>query len=67
LSELKMIKKVKEFLRDSWFEVKKVVFPNRDEVIGSTKVVIVAVLMVAVFLGVVDIFLSKLVAYLFKY
>jgi preprotein translocase subunit SecE len=42
-------------------EMKKVVFPSREEVIGSTKVVLVLVLIIAVFLGVIDQLLSKFV------
>jgi len=38
-----------------------VVFPSRDEVIGSTKVVLVLVLIVAAFLGVIDQLLTKIV------
>ena len=56
-----MFKKIKEFLSDVKLEVKKVAFPSRDELLGSTWVVIVTVLVMAVFLGFVDIGLSKLV------
>lgn len=53
--------KVKEFFREVKVEIKKVVYPSKDELIGSTWVVIVAVIVVSVFLGVVDLGLSKLV------
>jgi preprotein translocase subunit SecE len=57
-----MINKIKIFLKEVKIELKKVVFPNRDEVIGSTKVVIVTVLIISVFLGMVDLGLTKLVS-----
>lgn len=56
-----MLNRIKEFFREVKVEVKKVVFPSKDELIGSTWVVIVTVLVVSLFLGVVDIGLSKLV------
>jgi preprotein translocase subunit SecE len=56
-----MIKRIKEFLREVKIEIKKVVFPSKDELIGSTWVVIVVVLIISVFLGIVDLGLSKIV------
>ncbi len=57
-----MFGKIKEFLREVKIELKKVVFPSKDEVIGSTKVVIVLVVMIALFLGTVDMLLTKFIA-----
>jgi preprotein translocase subunit SecE len=56
-----MINKVKEFFREVKVEVKKVVFPAREELIGSTWVVIITVIIISFFLGIVDLGLSKLV------
>jgi preprotein translocase subunit SecE len=56
-----MLNKIKDFFREVKVEVKKVVFPSKDELIGSTWVVIITVLVISLFLGVVDISLSKLV------
>ena len=56
-----MVKKVKEFFREVKVEVKKVVFPSRDELIGSTWVVIITVVVISLFLGVVDLVLTRLV------
>lgn len=56
-----MLKKVKEFLKEVKIEIKKVVFPSKDELIGSTWVVIITVLIISLFLGIVDFGLSKLV------
>lgn len=61
-----MFKKIKEFFQEVWLELKKVVFPSRKEVIGSTWVVIVTVLISALFLGVVDIGLNRLITIAFQ-
>ena len=53
-----------EFVKESKTELGKVVFPSRQEVIGATVVVIISVVVVSVFLGVVDLGLSKLISYL---
>jgi preprotein translocase subunit SecE len=54
--------KIKVFFKEVKNELKKVIFPSRDEVIDSTKVVVVLVLIIAIFLGGIDLLLSKLVA-----
>ena len=56
-----MINRVKEFLGEVKVEIKKVVFPSKDELIGSTWVVIITVLVISTFLGIVDLGLSRLV------
>ncbi|RJQ54765.1 MAG: preprotein translocase subunit SecE [Nitrospiraceae bacterium] len=56
-----MFERIKNFFREVKVELKKVVFPSRDEVIGSTKVVVVMVLIVAIFLGIIDFLLSRLI------
>ncbi len=56
-----MLNKVKEFFREVKIELKKVVFPAKDELIGSTWVVIITVIVISLFLGMVDLVLSKLV------
>ena len=49
-----------QFLREVRVELKKVTWPSRAEVIGSTAVVIVASFVVSFFLGAVDLVLQKL-------
>lgn len=61
-----MFSKIKNFFKEVKIELKKVVFPSRDEVIGSTKIVVVLVLIVAVFLGMIDMLLSKLIGMVIK-
>ncbi len=56
-----MLNKVKEFFREVKGEIKKVVFPSKDELIGSTWVVIITVIIISLFLGIVDLGLTKIV------
>jgi preprotein translocase subunit SecE len=48
------MKKVLHFVQDSIGEMKKVVWPSREEVTGSTKVVLVSTVLFALVLGIVD-------------
>ena len=52
--ELNFFKRITTFLSEVKAEVKKVVFPSRQETIGSTGVVIVFVLILGIFLSVID-------------
>lgn len=56
-----MISKVTEFLQQVKAELQKVTWPTRKETYGSTTVVIMLVLMVAVFLWIVDSALSTMI------
>jgi preprotein translocase subunit SecE len=56
-----MISKAVAFLHEVKGEVKKVTWPTRREAMGGTGVVLVVVFLVALFLGIVDSILSKIV------
>lgn len=52
---METIKQFITFLGESWQEVRhKVTWPGKDEVVGTTGVVLVTSLAFAIFLGVVD-------------
>jgi len=51
------MKKIIQFFKESYAELRKVVWPNRDDVISSVKVVIFSTAVVAVILGVIDMLL----------
>ena len=53
------MKKLLKFFKESHQELKKVVWPSREAVISSTKVVLVSTVIVAIFLGLVDFLLLK--------
>jgi preprotein translocase subunit SecE len=50
-----------QFFREVRVELKKVTWPTRKETIASTSVVLVTVFLVAFYLGVVDLGLSRLI------
>ena len=58
---MEFLSKVREFFHDVLVEFRRVSWPTRREVTGSTTVVIVMVLILAVFLAVVDHTLTRLV------
>ncbi len=60
-----MFNKIAEFFKEVMLELKKVVFPTKKEVIGSTWVVIITVLIAAFFLGLVDMALGKIITLAF--
>jgi preprotein translocase subunit SecE len=56
-----MIAKAIQFLSEVKSEVKKVTWPSRKEALGGTAVVLLVVFFMALFLGLVDLILSKIV------
>lgn len=52
------MEKIKKFLKEVVAEMRKVTWPTKDELVGSTIVVIVVSLIVAIFIGIVDRILS---------
>ena len=61
-----MIAKAIQFLSEVKSEVNKVTWPSKKEAMGGTAVVLVVVFFMAVFLGLVDLLLSKIVEALLK-
>jgi preprotein translocase subunit SecE len=55
-----------QFVKEVRVELKKVTWPQRNEIIGSTAVVIVASFVVAFFLGFVDLVLQKALGLIIK-
>lgn len=53
------MKKLVKYIKESRLELKKVVWPSRESVISSTKVVLISTALVAVFLWLVDFILLK--------
>ena len=48
------MEKIKKFLKEVNAELRKVTWPTKDELIGSTIVVVVVSLVIAIFIGIVD-------------
>jgi len=58
--------KAKQFLRGGQNGIKKVTWPSRKDTLSGTAVVLVAVFIIALFLGIVDSGLSNLIKELLK-
>jgi preprotein translocase subunit SecE len=53
----------KQFIAEAVQELKKVTWPNRKETLGTTGVVLILVILIAIYLGMVDFALSRLVRF----
>jgi preprotein translocase subunit SecE len=59
-----IVDKVRQFLREVRTELRKITWPGRKETIASTVVVIVIVLVAGLYLGIVDLILSRLIKFI---
>ena len=62
-----MLKRIKSFMSEVKVETKRVTWPNRKEVYGTTIVVLIAVFIFAIFLYIVDIGLQQIVTSVLRY
>jgi preprotein translocase subunit SecE len=60
-----MFRRLIKFINEVRNELKRVSWPSREEIRGSTTVVIIIVLALAVFIGLVDRALTYLVSFVF--
>ena len=60
------LKRVKEFFQEVAAEFRRVNWPSRNDVVSSTMVVLVVVFVLAMYLGAVDVGLSRLVEVILK-
>jgi preprotein translocase subunit SecE len=51
------MKKLIQFIKESYAELRKVIWPGRDDVVSSVKIVIISTIIVAAVLGLVDVLL----------
>jgi preprotein translocase subunit SecE len=51
------MRKIVQFIKESYAELRKVVWPGREDVISSVKVVLISTVLFAVVLGLVDVLL----------
>jgi len=52
------MKKIRQFLLESYGELKKVIWPSQSSVFASAKVVMISTIILALFFGLVDFMLS---------
>ena len=61
-----IVQRIRSFFGEVRSEMEKVSWPDRPELIGSTSVVFVSVILLAVFIGSCDFILSKLIQFLMR-
>ncbi|MDR1802810.1 MAG: preprotein translocase subunit SecE [Treponema sp.] len=52
------MKKIVQFIKESYAELRKVIWPGRDDVVSSVKVVIISTVIIAAVLGLIDFLLT---------
>ncbi|MGM0369001.1 MAG: preprotein translocase subunit SecE [Bacillota bacterium] len=62
MAKRNFFEKTKKFLQEVKIELKKVNWPNKQEVVSYTVVVLVTVLFVAFFIGAIDLVVSKAIS-----
>ena len=63
---MEFLQRVKEFFAEVLAEFRRVNWPSREDVAASTAVVLVVVFVLAMYLGAVDVGLSRLVGVILK-
>jgi len=63
---MNVFKKITDFLKEVKIELNKVSWSTRQELIGSTVVVITVTFIMAVFIGLIDILLSHILRLVFR-
>lgn len=55
------LQKIFQFIKETRYELKRVTWPSRKETVAGTAVVLIITLIVAFFLGIVDMGLSEVI------
>jgi preprotein translocase subunit SecE len=63
---MKLLSKPINFLKEVRGELNKVSWSSKEELLGATMVVIVITALMAIFIGIVDLLLSKILSTVFK-
>jgi preprotein translocase subunit SecE len=58
---MEKLDRARKFFSEAKLELKKVVWPTKQQTMVSTRVVVIFVVLISIFLGVVDFVLSRLV------
>lgn len=61
-----LLTRIRQFLIEAWFELRKVLWPSREEAVRFTLVVLGVIAIVAVFIWVCDMILTALSGPLFN-
>jgi preprotein translocase subunit SecE len=60
------MKKIIQFFKDSYAELRKVVWPSKEDVISSVKVVVVSTIVMACVLGLFDLIFVSGIDFIFR-
>lgn len=63
---MNIFKKITNFLKEVKIELNKVSWSTRQELVGSTAVVITVTFIMAIFIGLIDILLSHILRLVFR-
>ena len=63
---MKAIANTVNFIKEVRVQLTKVSWPTKQELVGATIVVIIAILFTAAFIGVVDLILSRILSLIFR-
>ena len=61
-----IMQKLTRFVHEVWIELQKVAWPTLTELKSSTTVVIIAVILIAIFIGIVDYGISQVMRVVFR-
>jgi len=61
-----MFEKLKNYLSETRIELKKVTWPNKEELKDATRVVVISTILLTVFIGVIDQILSSIIKLVFR-
>jgi preprotein translocase subunit SecE len=59
------MKKLIDFLKNAWAELKKVTWPGKKEIIASTLIVVIVTIFLMIYIGLIDFVLTKAVRIIF--
>jgi preprotein translocase subunit SecE len=60
------VEKLKEYFREVFLEAKKVTWPSKKDTVKGTYIVLITVIIAAIFLGIVDVGLAKIIQTLLR-
>ena len=61
-----VFKKIEKYLKETASELRRMTWPTKDELVGSTIVTVVVSLIVAIFIGIVDWILVRAMTFVFS-
>lgn len=57
-------KSIIDFVKESYIELKKVTWLSRKEVLASSLVIVILIIIMSIYIGLIDFILAKVVAFL---